>query len=108
MLRFLAARWENSNNGCQQKVIWISHACLRVVVRQPFMQKAGNDAFIAHYLFVVNKSESSFLNASGNERREAHESLFFVVFSFESQSFNRAEVNFNLGVFGFQFNARSR
>jgi len=72
------------------------------------MQKAGNDAFIAHYLFVVDESETSFLNTSGNERREAHESLFFVVFSFESQSFSCAEVNFNLGVFGFQFNARSR
>ncbi len=80
MLRFLAARWENSDNGCQQKVIWISHACLRVVVRQPFMQKAGNDAFIAHYLFVVDEPETSLLDAFGNERREAHESLFFVVF----------------------------
>ncbi len=65
MLRFLAARWENSDNGCQQKVIWISHACLRVVVRQPFMQKAGNDAFIAHYLY---HARFCFLVANRNRR----------------------------------------
>jgi hypothetical protein len=68
--------------------------------------EGGHNAFIAHHLFVIDSRKLlswMLLVTSGESGR----SLFFIVFSFKSQSFNRAEVNFNLRIFGFQFDARS-
>jgi len=104
----LLGKSEISNDGGQKKMIRFGQARLRVMVRHSFVKQSRNHAFIAHHLLVVDESETSLFDAFGNEGRKPDESLLFIIFPLESQSLNRAEINFNLRVFGFQFDSRSR